>query len=149
MLRLLLVDSFLKLLAVRNEKKSDSAAIIDLSKETGWIFDKNKHGFWGIPATSQSHTLKKGFVMVWKSIYHNNEIRIEDRWFSGEKLYVNGCLQDETFGALGCARLTGHLIDDKGWREALKVSLQRSLFGVKCRIFVNNKLVGSYPENRK
>ncbi|SPW26642.1 Uncharacterised protein [Elizabethkingia anophelis] len=29
---------------------------------------------------------------IWKAIYGNSEIRIENTWFNGEKLYVNDVL---------------------------------------------------------
>ena len=33
---------------------------------------------------------------IFKAIYNNQEIRVENSWFGGEKLFVNNELQDET-----------------------------------------------------
>lgn len=85
--------------------------------------------------------------MVWKSTYNNNSIRVEHSWFEGEKLYVNGRLQDRRIGGLGSARLNGYLADERGERRRLRVSLRRKLFGISCEIFVDNKLVDEFPND--
>ncbi len=77
--------------------------------------------------------------MIWTATYKSNKIKVVNNWFAGQKLYVNGELQDQTFGALGNARLTGRLIDAKGYRNTLKVSLHRGILKTKCLLFVNSE----------
>jgi len=71
----------------------------------------------------------------WETSYCGNTIVVENRAY-GEKLYVNGELQDEQIGFVaGRARLWGKLQTG----EMIKVSIG-STFKMHCRIFVNNKL---------
>lgn len=35
---------------------------------------------------------------IWTANYENNEVKVENTWFNGERLYVNGNLQDEKVG---------------------------------------------------
>ena len=49
---------------------------------------------------------------IFKAIYNNQEIRVENSWFGGEKLFVNNELQDETVNYYTPARLTGHIIEN-------------------------------------
>ena len=79
--------------------------------------------------------LKKTFE-VW---HKNHHIRVENGWFSGEKLYIDDQLQDENIGLGFRARLTGELKDGNGM---VKVTLGGNL-KINCRIFVDNKLI--YP----
>lgn len=78
--------------------------------------------------------LKKFEVM-----HMGHHIRVENRWFSGEKLYIDDQLQDENIGIGLRASLTGELQEDKG---KVKVNLGGN-FKIKCNIFVDNKLI--YP----
>ena len=64
-----------------------------------------------------------------------NAIVVENR-VSGEKLFVNGKLQDERVGLSFVARLFGQLPTG----ENIKVSLG-GIWTIQCRIFVDNKLV--------
>ena len=64
-----------------------------------------------------------------------NAIIVENR-ASGEKLFVNGELQDERVGLSLVARLFGQLPTG----ENIKVSLG-GIWTTQCRIFVDNKLV--------
>ena len=64
-----------------------------------------------------------------------NTITVENR-FDGERLYVNGALQDELLGFASRARLWGSLHTG----ETVKVSLGGT-FRAHCRIFIDNKLV--------
>lgn len=76
---------------------------------------------------------------IWTTNYENNEIKIENTWFNGERLYVNGILQDEKT-SLFSSNLTGHLINVNNQRENIKVSL----FGyvkIKCSLFINDKKI--------
>ena len=71
----------------------------------------------------------------WETNYCGHTIVVENR-VGGERLFVNGELQDEQIGFAGRSRLWGQLKTG----ETIKVSLG-SIFKVHCRIFVNNKLV--------
>lgn len=72
----------------------------------------------------------------WEVTHGANKIEVENS-ISGEKLYVNGELQDEQIGMVaGRSRLWGQL--DSG--EIIKVSLGGDV-KIHCSIFVNNKLV--------
>ena len=79
--------------------------------------------------------LKKTFEVIHK----DHHIRVENGWFSGEKLYIDDELQDQNIGLGFRARLTGELKDGKGM---VKVSIGGN-FQIHCRIFVDNKLI--YP----
>ena len=72
----------------------------------------------------------------WQTNYDGNNIVVENR-IGGERLYVNGELQDELIGLFAFrSRLWGHLQNG----ETIKVSLGET-FRIHCRIFVNDKLV--------
>ncbi|WP_055669704.1 hypothetical protein [Desnuesiella massiliensis] len=73
----------------------------------------------------------------WEINYCGNTIVVENR-ISGERLYVNGDLQDEQIGIADRSRLWGQLQTG----ETIKVSMG-GLFGMHCRIFINSKLVFS------
>jgi hypothetical protein len=73
---------------------------------------------------------------IWTANYENNEIKVESTWFDGERLYVNGNLQDEKVG-LFSTDLTGHLINQTNERENIKVNLSGS-FKINCRLFIND-----------
>lgn len=70
----------------------------------------------------------------WETNYCGNTIVVENRAY-GERLYVNGELQDEQIGFAGRSRLWGQLKTG----EIIKASIG-STFKMHCRIFVNNKL---------
>jgi len=71
----------------------------------------------------------------WELNHSGNVIVVENR-YSGERLYVNGELQDEQVGFASRARLWGQLHTG----ETIKVSLG-GYFAVHCKIFIDNKLV--------
>lgn len=81
---------------------------------------------------------------IWKTTYENNKITVENTWFSGERLYVNDILQDDTRSVFS-AVLTGHLINSKGERENIKANLG-GYWGVKCKLFINDKLISVTKE---
>ncbi|MBU3088237.1 hypothetical protein [Clostridium gasigenes] len=74
-------------------------------------------------------------MKVWEKNYNGNTIRIENRW-SGEKLIVNGEVQDECIGIASRSRLWGKLPTG----ETIKVSLG-CVFTVNCVVFIDNKLL--------
>jgi hypothetical protein len=71
----------------------------------------------------------------WVYKYGQNTITVENTWFSGEKLYVNGALQDESRGLKLSGSLRGKL--DTG--EEIKATLGGT-FTVGCSLFIDNKL---------
>jgi len=73
----------------------------------------------------------------WLATCEGSEIKIVNTWFNGERLYVNGEIQDETFG-LFSSKLTGHIIGLNGERKNIKASLGGS-FSIVCNIFVDDK----------
>ena len=73
----------------------------------------------------------------WIGTYENSEIRINNTWFNGEMLFVNGELQDKRYGFAG-SNLTGHLINKNGERKNIKVNLGGS-FKINCIVFVDDK----------
>lgn len=81
---------------------------------------------------------------VFKVTYEGHQIQVVNTWFNGEKLYIDGKLQDENLG-LGITRatLTGFLKSSNDFTKNIKVSLGGS-FTINCRIFVDNVLV--YPK---
>ena len=81
-------------------------------------------------------------MKAWEIAYKDHTIRVENAWFSGERLLVDGELQDEQIGHGSRSRLYGVIRDGDGAGEQIKVSLG-AWFSVQCRIFVDHKLVGS------
>ena len=71
----------------------------------------------------------------WELNHAGNVIVVENR-AGGERLYVNGELQDELLGLAFRSRLWGQL----NTGEAIKVSIGGD-FASHCRIFIDNKLV--------
>ena len=71
----------------------------------------------------------------WVYKYGQNTILVENTWFNGERLFVNGELQHENNGWEFNAILWGRL--DSG--EEIKVSLGGN-FSIKCSLFIDNKL---------
>lgn len=76
---------------------------------------------------------------IWTTVYDKNKIKVENTWFSGERLFVNGVLQDEKMGFFS-SDLTGHLINEKNERENIKVNLS-GVFKINCRLFINDKKI--------
>jgi len=74
----------------------------------------------------------------WEISLGEDVIVVENR-ASGERLYVNGELQDERLGLNLGMRLWGQLPTG----ESLKVSLGGT-WTIQCRVFVDNKLI--YPK---
>lgn len=71
----------------------------------------------------------------WEINYGDNTIIVENR-VSGERLYVNGELQDEQIGFASRSRLWGKLQTG----EEIKITLG-GFWGIHCRVFINNKMV--------
>jgi hypothetical protein len=76
---------------------------------------------------------------IWIASYENNEVKVENTWFNGERLYVNGILQDERFGFFS-SNLTGHIMNSRNEKEAIKVNLG-GCWRIDCRLFINDNKV--------
>jgi hypothetical protein len=74
----------------------------------------------------------------WIAKYEDSEIKIINNWFSGEKLFVNGELQDEQLNFITPSRMTGNLISRNGEKLDIKANIS-GFFTVSCRLFVDNK----------
>ena len=74
---------------------------------------------------------------IWIAKYEDTEIRVENSWFKGEKLFVNNELQDDRLNFIS-AHLTGHLKNAKGEKLNIKASIF-GFFTVGCRLFVDDK----------
>lgn len=83
---------------------------------------------------------------IFEVIYNGYTIRVENTWFNGERLYVNGQLQDENLGIALRATLTGELKEGNEKGKKIKVTLGGS-FIISCSIFVDHKLI--YPIAKK
>ncbi len=80
-------------------------------------------------------------MKIWNVQYKGHEIRVESHWFSGERLVVDGELEDEQLGCGFRSWLSGSIPSGgDGAEESIKVSLG-GFFTVGCRVFVDHKLV--------
>ncbi len=77
---------------------------------------------------------------IWEATVGNDVIRIENNWFSGEKLFVNNQLQDFQVNYFNPPILTGHIKNNQE-RIAIKANLQQGLFGVSCILFIDDEQV--------
>ena len=85
--------------------------------------------------------MKKTFEVM----HDGHHIQVVNNWFTGEKLYVNGQLQDENLGLAVRAVLNGELKSNDD-RKSIKVALG-GFFKINCRIFVEKNLI--YPDKKK
>ncbi|PTL37883.1 hypothetical protein [Alkalicoccus saliphilus] len=82
-------------------------------------------------------------MKTFQTTYKGREIIVENRWFKGEKLYVDGSLQDENRGLSFRSSLYGVLPAENGSEETLKASVGGGLLRVQCSIFAGHKLIYS------
>ena len=78
---------------------------------------------------------------IWTANYDGNEIRIENSWFKGECLFVNGKLQDERISFL-TSDLIGHVITKDGVKKTVKVNLGGFL-KIDCRLFIDDEKIAT------
>ena len=81
---------------------------------------------------------------IWTAKYENNEIRIENTWFNGERLFINNVLQDEK-SSLASSTLTGQLTNTKNEKEDVKVNLG-GFVKIVCNLFIDHKKVAVTQE---
>ncbi|ERN53803.1 hypothetical protein M3689_15245 [Alkalihalophilus marmarensis] len=83
---------------------------------------------------------------IFEATYEGRQIRVENSWFNGEKLYVDGKLQDQNLGLALRSTLQGQLKAANGEVKTIKVTLGGTV-KIQCKIFVDHNLV--YPEEQK
>ncbi|WP_367752169.1 hypothetical protein [Flavobacterium sp. WC2430] len=76
----------------------------------------------------------------WIANYENEEIKITNNWFTGEKLFINNELQDEQLNFITPSTMTGILTTKKGEKFPVKTNLS-GFFKVRCHLFVDNKKI--------
>ena len=74
----------------------------------------------------------------WKLEHEGSVIEVINE-ATGEKLIVNGQLQDEQIGLAARSRLYGHILSSNGERQILKFSLGSEFLNVRCIIFLDDK----------
>lgn len=79
---------------------------------------------------------------VFEATYENHQIQIENRWFTGEKLYIDGELQDENLGLSFRGTLHGLIRNKENESKSVKVTLG-GVFSTHCKVFVDHVLVPS------
>ena len=78
-------------------------------------------------------------MKAWETRYKGHTIRVENSF--AERLFVDEELQDEHGTVALRSRLHGKIRDGDGAGDAILVSLGGGFFRVRCRIFVDNRLV--------
>lgn len=78
---------------------------------------------------------------IWTTNFESNTIMVENTWFSGEKLYVNGQLQDFQKNYFSSPVLTGHVKSNEGEKLAIKANLVVNTFSIDCLLFIDDKQV--------
>ena len=76
---------------------------------------------------------------IWTANYDDNQIKVENTWFHGERLYVNDVLQDETFGFVS-TKLWGHLFNKNGEKVSIKANLGGA-WRTACNVFVGDNSI--------
>jgi hypothetical protein len=76
----------------------------------------------------------------WITKYNDNEIKVTNSWFKGEKLYVNNKLQDEQLSFITPSNMTGNLLGKNEEKLNIKVNIS-GFFTVSCRLFIDNNKV--------
>ena len=82
---------------------------------------------------------KQAKMKIWDIKYKGHIIRIDNGW-RGEKLLVDGELQDEQIGFGIRSRLYGRIKSGDGKDELIKVSLG-GYFSIGCIVFVDDREV--------
>jgi hypothetical protein len=82
-------------------------------------------------------------MSTWTTLYEGNKIVVENSLMGGERLWVNGTLQDEQLGWAFRSRLWGSIRTPGAETKRVKVSLGTVTWSVECRIFVDDELVFS------
>lgn len=78
---------------------------------------------------------------TFETTYNGRHILVENRWMEGEKLFVDGRLQDENLGLSFRGILNGTLKTMDGL-QSIKVTVG-GFFTIHCKVFVENELIYS------
>ena len=103
--------------------------------------DPVKERFCHYFSNSCTTSKNEGAIMksIWIAQVEGNEIRVENGWLSGERLYVNGQLQDRQTNVFS-ASLSGSLKAPDGKELPVKANLG-GFFRIRCHLFVDNRKV--------
>lgn len=77
---------------------------------------------------------------IWEGTLEGNVIRIENNWFSGERLYVNDQLQDYQINYFSPPILHGHLINLKKEKLQIRANILQG-FTIGCVLFVDDQQI--------
>ena len=77
---------------------------------------------------------------TWKGTYLGNSIEVQNTWFKGEKLFINGNLQDFDKNGFGKSALNG-IIKTSEEKMFVRVKLIAQAFSVACYVFVDDQQV--------
>ncbi|MGB3493215.1 MAG: hypothetical protein WBA57_10830 [Elainellaceae cyanobacterium] len=86
-------------------------------------------------------------LKTWNVSWNAHEILAENRWLSGEKLYIDGIRCDDRLGLGFTSELRGQIRDDEGVAHVVTAKFRQGSFGTKilCHIFVDDKWIGGDP----
>lgn len=79
---------------------------------------------------------------AWDIKYKGHNIHIENHWINGERLFVDGELQDEKTSLFG-STLHGEIKNGEGKGDKVKVEIRSTWVAINCKIYVNDVLL--YP----
>ena len=79
-------------------------------------------------------------MKTWNIKHKGHEIRVENGWFSGERLIVDGETQDGRRGFGVRSQLCGRIRGGNGEGEPIRVSLG-GWFTIGCHVFVDDRLI--------
>ncbi|SFE75661.1 hypothetical protein [Alteribacillus iranensis] len=79
---------------------------------------------------------------TFEAMHEGHVIQVENTWFKGERLYIDGELQDENVGLALRASLRGAVTNHKGETQEIKVTLGGTT-KIECKIFADNRLIES------
>ena len=79
-------------------------------------------------------------ISIWKGMYLGNSIEVHNTWFRGEKLFINGTLQDFDKNGFGRSSLMG-IINKSGDKIFVRARLHSYMFSIGCYVFADDKQV--------
>ncbi len=79
-------------------------------------------------------------MKVWNLTHKGHKIRVENGWFSGERLVIDGETQDERRGFAFRSQLSGRIRAGDGAGEHIRVSIG-GWFTIGCHVFVDDRLI--------
>ena len=79
-------------------------------------------------------------MKAWNIRYKGHDIRVENGWFSGERLIVDGEMQDARRGFGFRSQLSGRIRGGDGVGEPIRASLGGWLV-IGCDLFVDDRAI--------